>query len=106
MPHMRVIRAAPSVAPWKPVRGGEPTDCTHCGRAAGGAACCFLAEFGDHLGIGSFDWDLDAGLMHMDAKAHEIFDIRPEEYDGRPETLDLRVPRPRPSGSTASSPRP
>ncbi|MFH8733572.1 MULTISPECIES: SpoIIE family protein phosphatase [unclassified Streptomyces] len=72
--------------------GGEPTDCTHCGRAAGGAACCFLAEFGDHLGIGSFDWDLDAGLMHMDAKAHEIFDIRPEEYDGRPETLDLRVP--------------
>lgn len=92
MPHMRVIRAAPSVAPWKPVRGRGLTVCTHCGRAAGGAACCFLAEFGDHLGIGSFDWDLDAGLMHMDAKAHEIFDVRPDEYDGRPETLDIRIP--------------
>ncbi|MFB8265886.1 MULTISPECIES: SpoIIE family protein phosphatase [unclassified Streptomyces] len=72
--------------------GGEPIDCTHCGRATGGAACCFLAEFGDHLGIGSFDWDLDTGLMHMDAKAHEIFDVRPDEYDGRPESLDIRIP--------------
>lgn len=66
--------------------------CAHCGRVAGDAACCFLAEFGDHLGIGSFDWDLDTGLMHMDAKAHEIFDIRPDEYDERPETLAIRVP--------------
>ncbi|MFB6677513.1 SpoIIE family protein phosphatase [Streptomyces sp. NPDC057684] len=72
--------------------GGEPIACTHCGRATGDAACCFLAEFGDHLGIGSFDWDLDTGLMHMDAKAHEIFDVRPDEYDGRPESLDIRVP--------------
>ncbi|MFE4250059.1 SpoIIE family protein phosphatase [Streptomyces sp. NPDC056910] len=72
--------------------GGEPIDCTHCGRATGGAACCFLAEFGDHLGIGSFDWDLDTGLMHMDAKAHEIFDVRPDEYDGRAESLDIRIP--------------
>ncbi|MCX5441675.1 MULTISPECIES: SpoIIE family protein phosphatase [unclassified Streptomyces] len=72
--------------------GGEPIDCTHCGRATGGDACCFLAEFGDHLGIGSFDWDLDTGQMHMDAKAHDIFDVRPDEYDGRPESLDIRVP--------------
>lgn len=42
--------------------------------------------------MGSFDWDLDSGLFHMDAKAHEVFDVRPEEYDGRPETLNLRVP--------------
>ncbi|MFF2502868.1 SpoIIE family protein phosphatase [Streptomyces sp. NPDC058067] len=72
--------------------GGERGACAHCGRVAGDAACCFLAEFGDHLGIGSFDWDLDTGLMHMDAKAHEIFDIRPDEYDERPETLAIRVP--------------
>ncbi|WP_367319288.1 SpoIIE family protein phosphatase [Streptomyces sp. HUAS ZL42] len=42
--------------------------------------------------MGSFDWDLDTGLFHMDARAHEIFDMRPEEYDGTPETLALRVP--------------
>ncbi|WP_328660655.1 SpoIIE family protein phosphatase [Streptomyces sp. NBC_00334] len=42
--------------------------------------------------MGSFDWDLDAGLFHMDAQAHEVFDLRPEEYDGRPESLSLRVP--------------
>ncbi|MFH8798622.1 SpoIIE family protein phosphatase [Streptomyces sp. NPDC017936] len=44
-------------------------------------------------GMGSFDWDLDAGLFHMDARAHEIFDLRPEEYDGRPESLSPRVPK-------------
>ncbi|MFF4723840.1 SpoIIE family protein phosphatase [Streptomyces mirabilis] len=42
--------------------------------------------------MGSFEWDLDSGLMQMDAQAHEVFDVRPEEYDGRPETLSLRVP--------------
>ncbi|MFF4836215.1 SpoIIE family protein phosphatase [Streptomyces sp. NPDC001315] len=42
--------------------------------------------------MGSFDWDLDTGLFHMDALAHEIFDVRPDEYDGHPETLALRVP--------------
>ncbi|MFJ4466457.1 SpoIIE family protein phosphatase [Streptomyces sp. NPDC089424] len=42
--------------------------------------------------MGSFDWDLDSGLFHMDAQAHEVFDVRPEEYDGRPESLHLRVP--------------
>ncbi|WP_217145603.1 SpoIIE family protein phosphatase [Streptomyces sp. AC627_RSS907] len=42
--------------------------------------------------MGSFDWDLDTGLLHMDAQAHEVFDLRPEEYDGRPESLSARVP--------------
>ncbi|MET7697456.1 SpoIIE family protein phosphatase [Streptomyces sp. NPDC005485] len=42
--------------------------------------------------MGSFDWDLDAGVMQMDAQAHEVFDVRPDEYDGRPETLAMRVP--------------
>ncbi|MEU3027836.1 SpoIIE family protein phosphatase [Streptomyces incarnatus] len=44
--------------------------------------------------MGTFDWDLDKGLFHMDAEAHEVFDLLPEEFDGRPESLVLRVPRP------------
>ncbi|POX61023.1 protein phosphatase [Streptomyces sp. Ru62] len=44
--------------------------------------------------MGSFDWDLDAGLFHMDVQAFEVFDLLPEEYDGRPETLAVRVPPP------------
>ncbi|MGW2716690.1 SpoIIE family protein phosphatase [Streptomyces sp. NPDC001492] len=43
--------------------------------------------------MGSFDWDLDTGLFHMDAQAHEVFDLRPDEYDDHPETLVIRVPR-------------
>ncbi|MEU2132034.1 SpoIIE family protein phosphatase [Streptomyces sp. NPDC018352] len=42
--------------------------------------------------MGSFDWDLDSGLMHMDRPALDVFDLRAEEYDNRPETLGLRVP--------------
>ncbi|MFI1422805.1 SpoIIE family protein phosphatase [Streptomyces sp. NPDC020731] len=42
--------------------------------------------------MGSFDWDLDAGVLQMDAQAHEIFDLRPDEYDDRPESLGIRVP--------------
>lgn len=42
--------------------------------------------------MGSFDWDLDSGAMRMDAQAHEVFDVRPDEYDDRPETLAKRVP--------------
>ncbi|MEU9734562.1 SpoIIE family protein phosphatase [Streptomyces sp. NPDC048002] len=42
--------------------------------------------------MGSFDWDLDSGLFHMDAQAHEVFDLRPEEFDGHPESLGIRVP--------------
>ncbi|WP_327351763.1 SpoIIE family protein phosphatase [Streptomyces sp. NBC_01304] len=44
--------------------------------------------------MGTFDWDLDTGLMSMDAQAHLVFDVRPEEYDGHPETLAVRVPPP------------
>jgi PAS domain S-box-containing protein len=42
--------------------------------------------------MGSFDWDLDTGLFHMDAQAHEIFDVRPDEYDGHPTSLAVRFP--------------
>ncbi|MFB6872909.1 SpoIIE family protein phosphatase [Streptomyces sp. NPDC056323] len=42
--------------------------------------------------MGSFDWDLDSGFMHMDRPALDVFDLRAEEYDNRPETLGLRVP--------------
>lgn len=42
--------------------------------------------------MGSFDWDLDTGLMQMDARAHDIFDVRPDEYDDHPGTLAKRVP--------------
>jgi PAS domain-containing protein len=28
----------------------------------------------------------------MDAQAHEVFDLRPDEFDGRPESLSGRVP--------------
>ncbi|TQJ91586.1 SpoIIE family protein phosphatase [Streptomyces sp. SLBN-31] len=42
--------------------------------------------------MGSFDWDLDTGLFHMDAQAHEVFDMRPDEFDGHPENLSVRVP--------------
>ncbi|MGW4565718.1 SpoIIE family protein phosphatase [Streptomyces sp. NPDC004561] len=44
--------------------------------------------------MGTFDWDLDTGLFHMDAQAHAVFDLLPEEYDGRPESLIVRVPQP------------
>ncbi|MFC7309661.1 SpoIIE family protein phosphatase [Streptomyces monticola] len=53
----------------------------------------FMETYGSKLGLGTFDWDLDSGQMHMDARAHEVFDIRPDEYDGDPTTLAARVPR-------------
>lgn len=42
--------------------------------------------------MGSFDWDLDSGLMHMDEPALDVFDMTAAEYDNRPVTLSLRVP--------------
>ncbi|TXS49130.1 SpoIIE family protein phosphatase [Streptomyces sp. t39] len=42
--------------------------------------------------MGCFDWDLTSGLMHMDALGLDVFDLRPDEYDGRPATLGVRVP--------------
>ncbi|MGW7434473.1 SpoIIE family protein phosphatase [Streptomyces sp. NPDC054849] len=42
--------------------------------------------------MGSFDWDLVAGLMHMDEAALDVFDTAPDDYDGRPGSLSSRVP--------------
>ncbi|WP_433888076.1 SpoIIE family protein phosphatase [Streptomyces sp. CA-111067] len=49
---------------------------------------------GDRLamnGMGSFDWDLDQGIMHLDPPGLKVFDLRPGEFDGRPGSLILRV---------------
>ncbi|MFL4908670.1 SpoIIE family protein phosphatase [Streptomyces sp. MMS24-I2-30] len=43
--------------------------------------------------MGTFDWDLGTGLYHMDAQAYEVFDLLPEEFDGRLESLGLRIPQ-------------
>ncbi|MFV0126636.1 SpoIIE family protein phosphatase [Streptomyces sp. HMX112] len=42
--------------------------------------------------MGSFDWDLDTGLMHLDPAALDVFQVDATEYDGRPESLAPRVP--------------
>ncbi|GAA4891283.1 SpoIIE family protein phosphatase [Streptomyces coeruleoprunus] len=42
--------------------------------------------------MGSFDWDLETGLMYMDEVALDVFQMDPVEYDGRPESLASRVP--------------
>ncbi|THA83037.1 PAS domain S-box protein [Streptomyces sp. A0592] len=42
--------------------------------------------------MGSFDWDLVTGLMHMDEAALDVFDMASDEYDGRPGSLSPRVP--------------
>ncbi|MEU9609558.1 SpoIIE family protein phosphatase [Streptomyces sp. NPDC048057] len=42
--------------------------------------------------MGSFDWDLASGLMHLDEPAHHVLDMQPEEYDGRRATLMARMP--------------
>ncbi|MGY5138261.1 PAS domain-containing protein [Streptomyces nigrescens] len=42
--------------------------------------------------MGTFDWDLDGGSMDLDPGAMEVFDLRPEEYDGAPMSLVTRVP--------------
>lgn len=43
--------------------------------------------------MGSFDWDLERGLLHLDQAALEVFDLRPDEFDGSPESLAPRIPR-------------
>ncbi|MFE3881499.1 SpoIIE family protein phosphatase [Streptomyces lydicus] len=42
--------------------------------------------------MGTFDWDLDRGFMALDPGAMDVFDLRPEEYDGAPASLVTRVP--------------
>ncbi|MFD3719240.1 SpoIIE family protein phosphatase [Streptomyces sp. NPDC058674] len=42
--------------------------------------------------MGTFDWDLDSGRMHLDPTALEVLDLRPDEFPGTPEGLRLRIP--------------
>ncbi|MEU9123362.1 SpoIIE family protein phosphatase [Streptomyces sp. NPDC048506] len=42
--------------------------------------------------MGTFDWDLDGGVMELDPGALDVFDLRPDEYDGAPMSLVTRVP--------------
>ncbi|MCP3767997.1 MULTISPECIES: SpoIIE family protein phosphatase [unclassified Streptomyces] len=41
--------------------------------------------------MGRFDWNLDTRVMLMDARARDIFDLRPDE-SGRPDVLLSRIP--------------
>ncbi|MCZ7415939.1 SpoIIE family protein phosphatase [Streptomyces sp. WMMC897] len=42
---------------------------------------------------GTFDWDLDTGSLHLDDGGLAVFDLRPDEFDGRPAKLIDRLPR-------------
>ncbi|MFF4653339.1 SpoIIE family protein phosphatase [Streptomyces sp. NPDC001380] len=42
--------------------------------------------------MGSFDWDLDTGLLHLDPVALGIYDLAPEEYRSDPLQLGERMP--------------
>ncbi|MGW6538650.1 SpoIIE family protein phosphatase [Streptomyces sp. NPDC055051] len=61
------------------------------GAAADGAAAPILSAFGAAFRMGGFDWDLTTGAMTMDEAALDVFDLAPDEYDGRPESLGIRV---------------
>lgn len=41
--------------------------------------------------MGTFDWDLDSGRMHLDPTALEVLELRPDEYDGTPDGLRPRL---------------
>ncbi|MFF3725511.1 SpoIIE family protein phosphatase [Streptomyces erythrochromogenes] len=41
--------------------------------------------------MGTFDWDLDSGRMHLDPTALEVLDLRPDEYSGTPAGLRARI---------------
>jgi serine phosphatase RsbU (regulator of sigma subunit)/anti-sigma regulatory factor (Ser/Thr protein kinase) len=41
---------------------------------------------------GCFDWDMDRGLVHLDAAALDVLDLRPDEYDLDPAVLRTRIP--------------
>ncbi|WP_411102691.1 SpoIIE family protein phosphatase [Streptomyces sp. cmx-4-9] len=41
--------------------------------------------------MGTFDWDLDSGRMHLDPTALEVIDLRPDEFDGTPAGLRARI---------------
>lgn len=42
--------------------------------------------------MGSFDWDLRGGTLEFDEPGLAVFDLRPDEFDGRPESLGSRIP--------------
>ncbi|WP_432094002.1 SpoIIE family protein phosphatase [Streptomyces sp. bgisy100] len=42
--------------------------------------------------MGSFDWDLDSGRMHLDAAALSVFELELDDYDGDPATLSRHIP--------------
>ncbi|CAL9459366.1 hypothetical protein SUDANB120_02608 [Streptomyces sp. enrichment culture] len=42
--------------------------------------------------MGSFEWDLDAGTLALDGSGLVVFDLEPDEFDGTPEGLGLRIP--------------
>ncbi|RSS61231.1 SpoIIE family protein phosphatase [Streptomyces sp. WAC06614] len=42
--------------------------------------------------MGTFDWDLDGGQLHLDPTALEVFALRADEFDGTPAGLRSRVP--------------
>ncbi|MFJ7168164.1 MULTISPECIES: SpoIIE family protein phosphatase [Streptomyces] len=42
--------------------------------------------------MGSFEWDLDAGTLSLDGSGLVVFDLDPDEFDGTPEGLGVRIP--------------
>ncbi|MFK8909042.1 SpoIIE family protein phosphatase [Streptomyces sp. YS-3] len=42
--------------------------------------------------MGSFDWDLENNTLAFDEAGLAVFDLRPGEYDGNPDSLASRVP--------------
>ncbi|MET7529194.1 SpoIIE family protein phosphatase [Streptomyces goshikiensis] len=41
--------------------------------------------------LGTFDWDLDSGQMHLDDTALEVLDLRPDEFSGTASGLGPRI---------------
>ncbi|MER6215231.1 SpoIIE family protein phosphatase [Streptomyces sp. NPDC001674] len=41
--------------------------------------------------MGTFDWDLDGGRLHLDATALGVLGLRPEQFDGTPDGLRARL---------------
>ncbi|MFF1569748.1 SpoIIE family protein phosphatase [Streptomyces sp. NPDC058293] len=41
--------------------------------------------------VGTFEWDLSEGTFELDAAGLAVYDMGPDEYDGRPESLLSRV---------------
>ncbi|MEU7066752.1 SpoIIE family protein phosphatase [Streptomyces sp. NPDC046161] len=41
--------------------------------------------------MGTFDWDLDSGQMHLDPTALKVLDLRPDEFSGTPDGLRARL---------------